>query len=109
MPEREPMTQTISITDAEREFGKLVRKVSTHATRVVVEENDQPVAAPVSTDDLEQLRRLDAYHQDPWRVIDEIHAKNQDKDPEEVERDVAEAIAELRAADRARQENDARR
>ena len=32
-----------------------------------------------------------------WSVVDEIHARNQEKDPDEVERDVAEALAEVRA------------
>ena len=34
-------------------------------------------------------------------VLDEIHARNRHLDPEEVERDVAEAIEELRTEDRA--------
>jgi len=41
---------------------------------------------------------------DLWSVIDEIHARNRDKDPEEIERDIAEAIAEVRAEERARRE-----
>jgi hypothetical protein len=35
-----------------------------------------------------------------WRVIEAIGARNRDKDPEEVERDIAEAIAEVRAEQR---------
>lgn len=34
-------------------------------------------------------------------VVDEIHARNRHLDPEAVERDVAEAIEEMRAEDRA--------
>ena len=97
----------MTMTDAARDFGSLVRKVSKQEARILVEQNGQPVAALVSPEDLEQLRRIDAYRRDPWSVIDEIHARNRDKDPEEVERDVAEAIAELRAEDRARRERGA--
>lgn len=107
MRERQPMTQTMTTIDTQRDFGRLVKRVSKNQTRVVVEENGQPVAALVSPDDLDQLRRLDSYREDPWRVIDEIHARNRDKDPEEVERDVAEAIAEVRAEERARRERGA--
>ena len=109
MTEREPMTQTITVTDAQRDFGKLVKRVSSREARLVVEENGEAVAALVSTEDLDQLRRLDSYREDPWKVIDEIHARNRDKDPEEVERDVAEVIDEMRAEDRARRERDAPR
>ena len=101
MREREPMTQTLNTTDAARSFLKLVERVSKHETRVVVEENGKTVAALVSPADLEQLRRLDTYREDPWRVIDEIHTRNRDKDPEEAKRDVTKALAEVRAADRA--------
>lgn len=31
-----------------------------------------------------------------WRIVDELHARNRDVDPDEVERDVAEALAEAR-------------
>ncbi len=47
--------------------------------------------------------RTKAERDDPWRVVDEIHARNSDKDPDEVERDVAEALAEVRAEARASQ------
>lgn len=36
-----------------------------------------------------------------WRVIEAIGARNADKDPEEVERDIAEALQEMREEERA--------
>jgi hypothetical protein len=39
---------------------------------------------------------------EPFKVLDRIAAKNRDKDPERVQRDVAAAIAEVRAATRAK-------
>jgi prevent-host-death family protein len=102
MPEQEPMTQTTSITDAARDFSNLVKKVSEQEARILVEQNGQPVAALVSPEDLNQLKRIDAYRRDPWRVVDEIHARNRDSDPSEVERDVAEVLAEVRAEERMR-------
>lgn len=107
MREREPMTQTMNTTDASRAFPKLVEQVSKHEARVVVEENGKTVAALVSATDLAQLRRLDAYRADPWSVIDEIHARNRDKNPKEVERDVAKALKEVRAGNGAPQERGA--
>ncbi len=101
MKEREPMTQTMNTADASRAFAKLVEKVSKRQARVAVEENGKTIAALVSADDLERLKRLDA-REEAWRVVDEIRARNRDKDPDEVERDIAEAIEEMRAEDRAR-------
>jgi len=97
----------MTMTDAQRDFGSLVKRVSKKETRIVVEDEGEPVAALVSPDDLDQLKRLGSYREDPWRVIDEIHARNLDKTAEEVERDVAEAIAAVREEDRARRERSA--
>ena len=88
--------QTLSVTEAQRSFDRLVDAVAQEGARIIVEEDGRPVAGLVSSADVERLNRLDAYREDPWSVLDEIHARNQDKDPEEVERDVAEAIAEVR-------------
>ena len=94
---REPMTETMTINDAERQFGSLVRRVSRRETRVVVEEQGKAVAGIVSAEDLARLTQLDAQWDADWRVFDEIHAKNLDKTADEVEQDVAEAIAAVRA------------
>jgi hypothetical protein len=45
----------------------------------------------------------DAEREERWRIVDEIQTRNLDKDPDQVERDVAEAVAEARAqADRSK-------
>ena len=93
----------MTINDVQSDVRPLVKRVSKQETRVVVEEDGQPVAALVSPDDLERLKRLDV-REDAWRVVDQIRARNRDRDPEEVERDIAEAIEEMRAEDRARRE-----
>ena len=103
MAEREPVTQNMTVSDVQRDLRPLVKKVSKQETRVLVEEDGQPVAALVSPDDLERLKRLDV-REDAWRVVDQIRARNRDKDPEEVERDIAEEIRKIRAEDRARRE-----
>ena len=48
MPEREPMTQTMLISDVERDFGKLLKRVSNRETRVVVEDQGAPVAVDLA-------------------------------------------------------------
>lgn len=104
MAAREPMTQNMTISDVERDFTNLVKKVSRQETRVLVEDEGAPVAAIVSTDDLKRLTQLDQQRAKQWRVFDEIHARNKDKDPDEVERDVAEAISETREEERHKEE-----
>jgi hypothetical protein len=46
---------------------------------------------------VESRQSTDAERERRWQVIEQIGARNRDKDPEEVERDIAEALAEVRA------------
>ena len=96
MAEREPMTQNMTINDVQRDFRPIMKRVSQQETRVLVEDDGAPVAAIVSTLDLKRLTQMDKQRAKRWKVFDEIHARNADKDPDEVERDVAEAIEEMR-------------
>jgi prevent-host-death family protein len=106
MREREPMTQTMKASQARQEFSQLLNKVFRRETRVVVEKHGIPVAAIISAQDLERFTALEAERQARFQVLDEIHARNRDQDPDEVERDVAEEIAAMRAE---RREQQARR
>jgi prevent-host-death family protein len=106
MREREPMTQTMKASQARQEFSQLLNKVFRRETRVVVEKNGIPVAAIISAQDLERFDQLEAERQARFKVLDEIQARNRDQDPDEVERDVAEEIAAMRAE---RREQQARR
>src|ERR687885_196403 len=102
MREREPMTQTMKASQARQEFSQLLNRVFRRETRVIVEKSGIPVAAIISAEDLERLTRLEAERQARFKMIDEIQARNRDKDPDEVERDVAKEIAAMRADQRAR-------
>ena len=94
-------TRTIDVAQAERCFGDLIDEVDQTRTRVVVERDGKVVGALISAADLERLEALDRRAAEGWRTIEEIWARNADIDPEEAERDIAEAIAELRAEARA--------
>ena len=67
---------------------------------MLVEERGKPLAGIVSAEDLARLNQLDAEWDEDWRIFDEIHERNRDKDPEDVERDVSEAVAAVREAAR---------
>lgn len=81
----------------------MLNRVFRKETRVVIEKDGIPVAAVISVQDLEWFDRMEAQRQERWEVIDELHALNRDKDPEDVERDVAAALVEVRAEQRAKQ------
>lgn len=103
MAERHPLTQTMKASQARQEWSQLLNKVFRRETRVLVEKDGIPVAAIVSAQDLERLNHMEARREDGWQAIQEIGARNRDKDPDEVERDVAEEIAAMRAERRAQE------
>ncbi len=62
----------------------------------MIEKSGVPVAAIVSVEDFQQFQQYEAQRAERWKVIDEIRARNRDKNPEEVEQDIASEIAAMR-------------
>jgi hypothetical protein len=70
--------------------------------RILVEKSGIPVAAIVSTDDLERLRRLEAQRAGQLKVLEESWRAFADVSPEDVEEEVAKAVAAARRKKRQR-------
>ncbi|MGH2530900.1 MAG: type II toxin-antitoxin system prevent-host-death family antitoxin [Thermomicrobiales bacterium] len=87
MREQQPMTQTMKISDVRGQLNTLVNRVYHKETRVVVEKSGIPVAAIVSTEDLERLDRLDRERAERFAVIDEVRAAFRGVPAAEIERE----------------------
>jgi len=96
MPEQ-PTTQTMKISEVKQQLNRLVNQVYRHETRVMVEKSGIPVAGIVSAEDLRRLDRLDRERAERFNVLEEFAAGFADQSPEEIERETARAIAEVRA------------
>lgn len=96
-----PPTDTITASEARQNFAGLLNRVFREGTRVVVEKSGIPVAALVSTADLERLQRLDAERAERFAVLDAMRAPFRGVPPEELEREAEQAVAEARAELRA--------
>jgi prevent-host-death family protein len=94
------VTQSIAISEARRQFSQLLNQVFRREKRVEIEKSGVAVAALISVDDLEQLRRFEEQRREDFAVIDRINEALQDVPAEEIEREVARAVAEARAARR---------
>lgn len=95
-----PMTQTKNISAVRAELNTLVNKVYRAETRVIVEKSGIPVAAIVSTDDLRRLDQLDRERAERMDVLDAFRAPFRDVAADELEREVEQALAEVRAEHR---------
>src|SRR4051794_20098383 len=97
MPDQAPMTQTMTITEAETTFSSLVIEVSRKETRVLIEEDGTPVAALVSAEDLDRLYQLDRTWDERTKAFERFSRAFADVPAAEAEAEVARFIAERRA------------
>lgn len=102
MREQEPVTRIMKASEARQKFSEVLNQVFREETRVIVEKSGIPVAAIISVDDLKQLARLEQQRQRDFSVLDEIGEAFKDLPPEEIEREVANAVASVRRENRRR-------
>ncbi len=100
MPERDTKMQTVKVTDARQQFSELINRVFKERTRVMIEKQGIPVAALISAQDLERFGRLEAQRAANFRALEETGEAFKDVPAKELERQVAKAIAEVRAEKR---------
>jgi prevent-host-death family protein len=101
MPEQEPMTQTMKISEVKSRLSSLVNEVYRKETRVLVEKAGIPVAALVSADDLDRLQQLDRDWNAGTRALERFSEALADVPVDELETQIARIIAEGRAKDAA--------
>ncbi|HET8523445.1 MAG TPA: type II toxin-antitoxin system Phd/YefM family antitoxin [Thermomicrobiales bacterium] len=109
MRDHQPPTEIMKATEARQHFASVINRVARNEARVIVEKSGVPVAGIVSASDMERLERLDAQRAERFRVIDAMRESFKDVPPEELEREAARAIAEVRAEMRAERERAAGR
>jgi prevent-host-death family protein len=85
---------TIGAREARAQFADLLGRVHYRGETVIVERSGKPMVAVIPIDLYQQLM---AEREARFRVIDRIHNRLPDRPEAEVEQDVAEAIAAVRA------------
>ena len=100
----QPTTQTMKISEVKQQLNRLVNQVYRRETRIMVEKSGIPVAGIVSAEDLRRLDRLDHERAERFNVLEEFGEAFKDVPAEELEREVARALAEVRAERRAQHE-----
>lgn len=100
MGKNEPVTKTVKASEARQQWSELLNEVFKRETRVVVEKSGVPVAAIISIEDLQRLKQSEARRAEHFKALDEswsaMSEAFKDVDPEEIEREVAKAVAEAR-------------
>jgi prevent-host-death family protein len=90
-------TRAVKLTEARSTFSSIVNEVYRDHNRVVIEKSGIPVAAIVSVTDLERLDRLDVQRAADNEILNRFASHFANFSTEELEAEVAKAIAEVRA------------
>jgi len=93
--------ETINASEARQQFSSLLNRVFRERNRVVIEKSGIPVAVLVSTEDFEQLQRLDEEKARRFALLEEFRRPFEGVPADEIEREVEKALAEVRAEMRA--------
>jgi prevent-host-death family protein len=109
MRDEAPETRAMKISDIKATISRLINEVHRKETRVLIEKGGIPVAALVSVEDLRQLVRLDAQRAERRRVVAAMREPFRSVSSEEIERETAQAVAEVREEMRAERDTAAAR
>ena len=97
---REAVTRTVAASEAKRNWSKVINRAFSGEVRFVVEKHGIPVAGVVSAGDVERLAELDAQRDQDFEILERFGRAFRDQTPEQIEKAVAQAVAEVRAEDR---------
>ena len=97
MATQEPTERTIDADEAGRQWPELLQDVARSHDRVIVEQEGKPVAAIIAVADLQFLKRLEEQRERDFAIVDEVREAFKDVPFEEIEREAAKALAEVRA------------
>lgn len=103
MPERQPDTETITATDARQHFASVINRVARKEARVVIEKSGVPVAAIVSTDDIERLDQLDARLAARRKILEAMREPFREVPPAEIQRETDRIVSEIKNEDHSAQ------
>ncbi len=87
------INRTMSAKEARANFSELLGSVYYTNNPVIVERKGRPFAVVISP---EQYEGLIKQQDKAWEVVEQIQARNQDKDSDEVMADLTKAVEEVR-------------
>lgn len=91
------MIRTISAIEARQRFGQMMNEVQLRRDHYIVERDGKAMVAVVPVEEFQAwMHRREEFFQ----MIDEVHARNKDLDPELIEKEIVEAVVAVRRARR---------
>lgn len=97
----QPTTDTMNVSTVRQQWSALLNAVFKRERRIIIEKSGIPVAALISMKDLQRLDRYDADRARDFAALEALREPFKDVPPDEIEREVAKALAEVREEMRA--------
>ena len=97
MDQPTPPIQSLSTEETRECWPDLLARIARNDVRLIVEEDGTPVAAVVSAEDYAVLSRLEARRKAAFAVIEQMSQAFADVPDDELEREIEQALAEVRA------------
>lgn len=94
-----PRIDAVKVTDARQQFSELLNSVYKDQRRVMIEKSGIPVAALISVRDLERLNQLESERNARFSALIETGDAFRDVPVDELEREVARAVARARGTE----------
>ena len=100
------MTQTVSAQDARNKFSEILNTAVYGKKDIIITRFDKPQAVIMDYESYERLMNpAKRFTKEEWgkgfKVFDEIRTRNKNKSPEEINKVVDKAVAEVRSVKRA--------
>lgn len=89
-------TTVMSASDVRQHFGDVVNRVARGEGRVIVEKNGAPAVGVVSMEDVRRLRNHDRVTEGRRKFLAEFREPFKDIPDEELETEIAKALAEVK-------------
>jgi prevent-host-death family protein len=100
MDRQDAASETVTVAEAARRLRELVETVSHKSGRVIIEKDGAPVAALISAADLDRFTQWERWRAEQFKALEASWAAFADIPDEELEREVAKALTEVRAENR---------
>jgi prevent-host-death family protein len=97
MSDQRQRTEQRDSTDVHRHWDEVMAEVCRDGTRVVIERDGAPVAALISAEDLRRFEQLEREREQRFEALDRSWATFEGVPFDEIEVEVAKAVAEVRA------------
>jgi antitoxin (DNA-binding transcriptional repressor) of toxin-antitoxin stability system len=97
-------TERMNVTEARRTWSDLLNRIFRRESHVVVEKGGIPIAAIISMREYELFLEMKARREERFKILDRISEVFENVPTDELERQVARAIAGVRDEKRARED-----